>query len=52
MTNTKPIFSAKARALASLAGKVKSAQVLPLEMFTVAEWMDDKELTLKNRGVE
>lgn len=40
------ILSTKARTLASLAGKLASAQIQPLECFTVADWQSDSAKVL------
>lgn len=41
MAATKPVLSTKARTLSTLAGKLASAQIQPLECFTVADWQAD-----------
>lgn len=46
----KPRLSTKAQTLSSLTGRLNSAQVLPLEMFTVAEWRDDSDKVLAQLG--
>lgn len=43
----KPVFSTKARTLASLIGQVNNAKIQPLYYFTVAEWQIDADLILR-----
>ena len=46
MAATKPILSTKASTLASLVGRLTSAQIQPLECFIVADWQTDSATVL------
>lgn len=46
MSIKQPILSTKARTLASLVGKLSSAQIQPLECFTVVDWQTDSATVL------
>ena len=52
MSSEKPKLSSKAQTLASLFGRLSSAEVLPLACFTVADWREDSRSVLDRVGVQ